>query len=124
MASIMTAQPMRSSMDLAIIRFPRSRNGRSKAQTSPTLTGQSFLLEAPTSIKHCSSVGALVRSVSRSEPMTPGVPSMKRTRLPVRLDQADTAETGKADETILVNVGGHQADLVHMTGQHDLQTAF
>ena len=51
-ASIMTAQPMRSSIDLAIMRFPKSLKGRSKAHTSPNMTGHSFLDEAPTSIKH------------------------------------------------------------------------
>ena len=38
--------------------------------------------------------------------------------------RADVAEAGKADEAILVNVGRHQPDFVHVGSQHDALAIF
>ncbi len=80
-----TTQPMRSSMLLAVRWWPWATNGRSKWAASPTPTGQSSRPVAPTSMK-CLLKGWMdERSSLRSAPMTPSVPSAKRTRPPINV---------------------------------------
>jgi len=81
-ASTMTAQPIRSSMALAMTRPPRNSQGRWNPATSPTATvdSASFLSLAPMSMYILSIRLASEGFSARSSLMVPTVPSAKMTR--------------------------------------------
>jgi len=111
-------------MDLATRRLPRSRKGRSKAATSPTLTGQ--LLQA--GCAHIDEELGGRRQLGPGEfhrfrAEHPEAPLAKWT-VPDQGMRADTPHTGEAHEAVCIDMAGDQADLVHVGCQHDAPAVF
>ena len=97
-----------------------------------TRLSASFLSLAPMSTKRSSSFAPLVRSSGRrGVDRPPADDAQHRAVLGVHVDalapvlqRVGPADARHPDEALVVHVAHHQADLVHVAGEHQAQAAF